>query len=68
VIDQRFDESRLVEIQERITWRSGCGRGLLRLRVLRQIGGYDAAGDGPLQEVTPPKILILHMRLPVSGL
>src|SRR5437879_6784489 len=54
--------------QERITWRSGCGRGLLRLRALRQIGGCDAAGDGPLQEVTPPKILIPHMRLPISGL
>jgi hypothetical protein len=68
MIDECFDKSRLIGIKKRVARAGRChGRLLRRVRGLRQAGGggcsYGAAGDGALEEFTPVKIPVFHMRL-----
>jgi hypothetical protein len=72
VIDQRLNESRLVEVQELVALGRRFGGGLLRLRAGRRNGGCGGrcgrtARDRLFQEITPAEALIRHVFLPASG-
>src|SRR5262249_2172937 len=73
VINQRLDESRLVEVQELVTVGRRLGGGLLRLRAWSWNGGCGgrrgrAAPPRPFFEITPAPAPIRHVSLPTSGL
>src|SRR5215831_12246852 len=72
VIDQRLDESSLVEVQELVALGRRWGGGLLRLRARSRNGGCGGrrgrtARDRRFQEITPAEALIRHVFLPASG-
>src|SRR5262249_25621070 len=72
VIDQRLDESRLVEVQELVALGRRLGGGLLRLRARsRNGGGGGRCGCTPCHRrflgITPARTLIRHVFLPASG-
>src|SRR5262249_57743375 len=72
VIDQRLDESRLVEVEELVALGRRLGGGLLRLRARSRNGGCGGrcgrtAHDRRFQEITPAEALIRHVFLPASG-
>src|SRR6516165_7091431 len=71
VIDQRLDESSLVEVQELVALGRRWGGGLLRLRARSRNGGCGGrrgrtARDRRFQEITPAEALIRHVFLPAS--
>src|SRR6516225_4683336 len=72
VIDQRLDESRLVEVQELVALGRRLGGGLLCLRARSRNGGCGGrcgrtARDRRFQEMPPAEALIRHVFLPASG-
>src|SRR5262249_35663236 len=73
VIDQRLDESRLVEVQELVALGRRLGGGFLRLRARSWNGGCGGRGWPPpparrFFEITAAAALRRHVLLPASGL